>query len=210
MRNLTNKTIVFVVFFFGFISSSRAETPYTATSRFRLYKILEGGTRQLDKESVIRDGRDTAGNRYTNQIGYGKENVSLWIKSSGDFYQVDPVRKTKHLLTKLSKPPGVLEDSAIAASANTAKQDVFYGVPCLRLSRLGTVKGVNQEIGFTCISQEHSGLTVYMESPVEINGHKFLAIIDQLVIQTDVRPPSEWFSIPDDYVDRKPKVAGQP
>lgn len=184
-----------------------AETPFTATSKLRIYRVLDNGTRQLEKESTLKEGRDALGNRYTNQIGYGKENISLWLKSSGDLYQIDPVRKTKHLVTNLSNPPGVIDVSAPGTQAGVVRKDVYNGIPCLRLSRLSGTGETKKEVGFTCVSQELGGLTVYMESPMNVNDANFVTIIDNLEIQLGVEPPAEWFQLPTHFVDVKPKVS---
>ena len=191
---------------FAHSAVAQTEVPFTAVSKLVVYKILENGARQVEKESVLRDGRDSLGNRYTNQTGFGKEHVTLWIKSTGDLFQIDPLQRTKHLLTKLTKPPGVIEETAEAVASKTARPDSINGIPCLRLSRFGKVNGISKEVGFTCVSQEYGGLTMYMESPFEVNGQKYLTVIDEVKLQLGVSPPSLWFSVPSDYRDAKPKI----
>jgi hypothetical protein len=191
--------VLFVSFAMVFSATGQSKTPYVGKAKLTIFKINPDGSRSQESEFVILEARDEQGNRLSWQTGGRVDQSSLWLRSAGKLYSVDHNQQVIMVAAELSKPPGVIDASAVLSGPAAPKQDAIRNIPCLRLPRLGKVNGVMTEIGWVCISQEYDGLTLHKESPYELNGTSYIAVQDLIDLKLNEVPPSSWFELPGGY-----------
>jgi hypothetical protein len=184
-----------------------AATPFTGESRLVIYKVKSDGTKEVFRDFQMTEARDEEGSRFRRQVSIEGDITMLWVKSSGNYYRIDNRNRTRALVHTSPTPPGVLSElpKEIPATEKPRKE-MAHGVECLRIPRFEIAGGVRREIGFSCISQELSGLIVQSYSPWSLQGVSYITEENLKFINLGAVPPSEWFRVPSEYRETKQRT----